>query len=307
MAKIILDAGHGGAEPGAIFEGRNEKDDNLRLALAVGDLLKKNGVDVAFTRTDDVYDTPFQKAQIANREGGDFLISFHRNSSPEPNQYSGVESLVYNMSGTKVDMAQNINSALEQAGFRNLGVKERPNLVILRRSRMPAVLVETGFLNTASDNALFDENFEEIAQAIADGILQTLRENGQLAQAVVSQNSPSAEALSNASQQSPAPVGIGEMRELELTQERRQPLGPSSTPETAPQKERFYRVQAGAFRNRPYAEDLLYQLQQQNFPAFILFEDNLFKVQVGAFRKLDNAVRMEDMLRRYGYSTFITT
>ena len=80
MAKVIIDAGHGGMDPGAIHEGRMEKNDTLNLALAVRDILKKNGVDVVYTRTDDVYDTPFEKAQIANRDGGDFLISIHRNS-----------------------------------------------------------------------------------------------------------------------------------------------------------------------------------------------------------------------------------
>ena len=51
MAKIAIDAGHGGSDPGAVFEGRQEKDDNLRLALAVGDILKQNGQEVFFTRT----------------------------------------------------------------------------------------------------------------------------------------------------------------------------------------------------------------------------------------------------------------
>ena len=103
MAKVIIDAGHGGKEPGAIYGDRKEKDDTLRLALAVGEILKQNGVDVAFTRTEDVYNSPFEKAQTANREGGDFLISIHRNASPEPNQYSGVESLVFDRSGKKVE------------------------------------------------------------------------------------------------------------------------------------------------------------------------------------------------------------
>lgn len=253
MAKVILDAGHGGPEPGAVYEGRNEKDDTLRLALAVGEILERNGVDVAFTRTEDVYDTPFEKAQIANREGGDFLISIHRNSSPEANQYSGVETLVYDKSGKKVELAENINEALSQVGFRNLGVKERPGLVVLRRSQMPAVLVEAGFLNTDADNELFDEQFDAVARAIADGVLKTL--------------------------------GVGNIGA----------------------QERYYRVQTGAFRRREYAEDLLYQLLGQNFPAYILYEDNFYKVQVGAFRQLDNAVRMEEALRRKGYSTFLTT
>ena len=251
--KVILDAGHGGPEPGATFEGRQEKDDTLRLVLAVGEILERNGVEVAYTRTEDVYDTPFEKAQIANREGGDFLISFHRNSSPEANEYSGVETLVYDKSGEKLELAENINEELENVGFRNLGVKERPGLVILKRSKMPAVLVEAGFLNTEADNELFDQNFDEISQAIANAVLKTLGQD-----------------------------------ELQV-------------------QERYYRVQTGAFMRKAYAEDLLYQLLGQNYPAYILKDGNFYKVQVGAFRNLDNAVRMEEALRRQGYSTFITT
>lgn len=255
MAKVILDAGHGGSDPGAVYNGRQEKDDVLRLAMAVGEILVENGVEVAYTRTEDVYDKPFEKAQIANREGGDFFVSIHRNSSPEANQYSGVETLVYDKSGQKLELAEAINRELEQVGFRNLGVKERPGLVVLRRTKMPAVLVEAGFLNTDADNARFDEQFGEIAEAIANGILETL--------------------------------GLGSAE------------GSGG--------EKLYRVQTGAFRRREYAEDLLYRLQQQNYPAFILYDDGYYKVQVGAFRQLDNAVRMEKTLRRQGYSTFITT
>ena len=55
MPTVIIDPGHGGMDPGAVYKGRQEKDDNLRLALAVGELLSQNGVDVLYTRTDDVY------------------------------------------------------------------------------------------------------------------------------------------------------------------------------------------------------------------------------------------------------------
>jgi N-acetylmuramoyl-L-alanine amidase len=277
MAKVILDAGHGGPEPGAIYEGRQEKDDNLRLALAVGEILEQNGVEVAYTRTEDVYDTPFEKAQIANREGGDFLISFHRNSSPEANQYSGVETLVYDKSGDKVTLAENINEELEDVGYRNLGVKERPGLVILKRSQMPAVLVETGFLNTEADNALFDEQFDAIAQAIAEAVLDTVGERPDwMMEDEVMQN-----VVGDSDQMmNDAPVQI---------------------------KEKFYRVQTGAFKNRQYAEDMLYQLLKENYPAFLLYEAPYYKVQVGAFRQLDNAVRMEAALRKRGYATFLVS
>lgn len=173
--KIILDPGHGGFDNGASYNGRTEKADNLNLALAVGDLLSDLGYDVEYTRTTDVYDAPIQKARIANESGADYFVSFHRNSSPEPGQYSGVQTLVYNDSGIKADMARNINSSLEELGFRNINVAERPDLVVLRRTSMPALLIEAGFINNEYDNYLFDYNFEQIAEAIANAIDETLR------------------------------------------------------------------------------------------------------------------------------------
>lgn len=174
MPTVILDAGHGGSDFGAVFEGRNEKDDTLALTLAVGDILAANGVNVLFTRTTDIYETPAAKAAEANASGADYFISIHRNSSPIPNQYTGIESLVYNRNSTAADIARNINANLEALGFADQGVNERRNLAVLRRTNMPAVLVEAGFINNVNDNALFDERFDEIAQAIADGILESI-------------------------------------------------------------------------------------------------------------------------------------
>ena len=175
MAKIAIDAGHGGADPGAVYQGRQEKDDNLKLALAVGERLQNSGLDVYYTRTEDIYQTPYQKAMAANESGADFLVSLHRNSSEYPNQYTGVETLIYDKNGEKAEIAEDINEELENIGFRNNGVKIRPGLVILRRSKMPAVLVEVGFLDNPEDNQRFDAHFEHTARAIADGILNTLR------------------------------------------------------------------------------------------------------------------------------------
>ena len=154
---IMLDAGHGGSDPGAVYKGRQEKDDNLALTLAVGKFLENNGIDVLYTRTTDDYLTPFERARLANEAGVDYFISFHRNSSPEANQYQGVEVLVYDKSGIKYQMAQNIVGALGELGFREIGVQERPGLVVLRRTRMPALLIETGFINSDEDNRLYDE------------------------------------------------------------------------------------------------------------------------------------------------------
>lgn len=174
MALVVLDAGHGGENPGAIYNGRQEKDDALALTLAIGRILEANGVDVYYTRETDIFETPLQKAQEANQTGADYFVSIHRNSSPIPNQYTGIETLVYNRYGEAARLAYNINEELEDVGFENQGVNERTNLAVLRRTQMPAVLVEVGFINTDADNALLDARFDDVAQAIADGILTTI-------------------------------------------------------------------------------------------------------------------------------------
>lgn len=168
--RIILDAGHGGRDSGAVYQDRREKDDNLAMTLEVGRRLEEMGFDVVYTRQEDVYQAPFQKATIANELGGDLFVSIHRNSSGMPNQYQGVETLVYSEGGLPEIVADNVNKALEEIGYLNLGIEERPKLVVLNSTEMPAVLIEVGFLNSDADNQLFTEKFEETAQAIATGI-----------------------------------------------------------------------------------------------------------------------------------------
>jgi len=168
--RIILDAGHGGRDSGAVYENRAEKDDNLAMTLEVGRILEEMGFDVVYTRQEDLYQAPFRKATMANEMGGDLFVSIHRNSSGMPNQYQGVETLIYSSGGFPEEVAEDINEELEEVGYINLGVEERPGLIVLNSTQMPAVLVEVGFINSDVDNELFSNRFEETARAIADGI-----------------------------------------------------------------------------------------------------------------------------------------
>ena len=282
---IMLDAGHGGRDPGAVYQGRQEKDDNLSLVLSIGEILQENDVDVEYTRTTDIYQTPYEKAMIANRAEADFFISIHRNSFPTDNQVSGVESLVYDLSGLKYEMGENINAQLETVGFVNLGVKARPNLVVLRRTQMPAVLVEVGFINSNTDNQLLDENFEAVTQAIARGILDTLEDAGLVqAQAEVQNEIPS-DFEPGTSRETQADVETG--------------VDAGNRP--------VYRVQVGAFRNRYYAERLLKELEEQEYPAEIDDTGEFFRVKVGVFSVLNDAVKMEKRLKFAGYSTVVVS
>ncbi len=171
---IVLDAGHGGSDSGAVYNGRQEKDDSLRLTMEVGKILSNNGYNVIYTRTNDEYDTPFEKATIANEENADLFVSIHRNSSPVADMFNGVQTLVYSNNGIRANLARNINQNLVQLGFENQGVVERPNLVVLKRTKMPAVLVEVGFINSSKDNQIFDGQFTNVASAIANGIISTV-------------------------------------------------------------------------------------------------------------------------------------
>lgn len=174
--KVTVDAGHGGFDNGATFGERKEKDDNLRLALLIGQILSDNGIDVNYTRTIDVYQRPARKAEIANLNGSDFFVSVHRNSSDYPNQYEGIQTLIYNKGDIKELFANNINHELADIGYNVLGAEERPNLVVLNQTQMPSVLVEAGFINSDNDNRLFDEKFYETGNAIARGIIRTIQE-----------------------------------------------------------------------------------------------------------------------------------
>ena len=332
---IMLDSGHGGRDPGAVYNGRQEKDDALRLALAIGEILQDRGVDVLYTRTEDVYESPFEKAMEANTADADFFLSIHRNSYPTDNTVSGVESLIYDKSGIKFEMAENINEQLEAVGFVNLGVKERPNLVVLKRTRMPAVLVEVGFINSDTDNQLFDENFQDIVEAIAAGIVDTLGLDPVENAAEVFSETPAPIEYSTenstgnsievpvedsvevsakvpvsvpieVSANNPAwdsdniPVNHSDSASLTTSEPARK-----STSSQTDASLYHYHVQVGAFRMELYANRLLEELMEQNFPAFLVHTGNIYRVYVGAFSSLSEAIKMERLLKRAGYPTVI--
>lgn len=328
--RIALDAGHGGSDPGAVYKDRQEKDDTLDLTLAVGDILKKNGIDVYYTRTTDEYETPFKKATDANNSGADLFVSIHRNSSENPNQYSGVETLVYSDTGLKAEVARNINNQLEDAGFKNLGVDERKNLVVLKRTKMPAVLVEVGFINNDKDNYLFDEEFDSIAQAIADGILESIpsgrpgnttsnksnrTDNNNNSNNNSNNNNSSNSQMNNSGRTASAPIDStamvnsippdNEVFSVPVSSSNIMPQCPCDNNDYDTENEALYRVQVGAYRNKDNADRMLNSLLMDGFPAFIIYEDGYYKVQVGAYRILLNAIKMEQRLRRFRYSTYI--
>ena len=269
--KIMIDAGHGGYDNGATYEGRLEKNDNLELALAVGEILQAQGYDVEYTRTEDVYDSPVQKARMGNASGADFFVSIHRNSSATPNQYNGVQTLIYDNSGIKAAMAENINKELEKVGYRNINVAERPDLAVLRRTKMPAVLVEAGFINSDIDNNLWDTKFSETAEAIAAGIDETIRSAGLAAadeSMVYEENSENAD--------------NGAMSEKS-----------------------GYQILVGIYRTFGAASYQMNRFINDGYMADIYEDAGLFQVRIGMYENIDDALIAQRELRDKGYDTLI--
>ena len=254
---VILDAGHGGEDFGATYNGRKEKDDVLRLVKRVGEILEENCVNVEYTRTTDIYNTPFEKAQIGNNSGADFFVSIHRNAYFTPNTTKGVETLVFNDEGIKARMARNINRRLAEVGFINRGVVNRPNLVVLKRTKMPAILVEAGFIDSDDDNELFDENFEEIANAIAQGIIETIgggcNTNGN----------------NNGNKSKLYRVQVGAYRERENADDLLMDLRREGFPAFIILENGVYKVQAGAFAVLDNAVKMEERLRNTGYDTFI--------------------------------------
>lgn len=176
---VCLDAGHGGTDAGAVNGDRLEKNDNLRMALAVRDKLESAGSErltVLLTRADDAALELQQRVDLANENGATLFVSLHRNSGGG----KGVEVWTSSLKEkAECRLAQYIMDALEQAGVQKVrGVKHGTagnpavSYTVVGRTEMPACLVELGFIDNDEDNALLDSHWDAYAQAIADGILR---------------------------------------------------------------------------------------------------------------------------------------
>ena len=142
---IVIDPGHGGKDPGAVYAGYKEKDIVLPIALYLGGFLS-NMVNCIYTRTADVYVPLRNRVFIANSVKADMFISVHVNASPKHNA-KGEEIWIYPGSTKSAKLADNIATYIDEivpGKFR--GIKEG-NFYVLRKTKMPAVLIEVGFLD----------------------------------------------------------------------------------------------------------------------------------------------------------------
>jgi N-acetylmuramoyl-L-alanine amidase len=221
---VIIDAGHGGKDPGA--HGAYSKEKNVALAIAkkLRDLIndEMSGIKVVMTRSTDVFIELHKRTDIANSNNGNLFISIHCNSSPQrrgtergslllvygfhrseeqrealrenasiyiekdyKDKYNGygsdavVNTIVLNAFQQKyrkqsIQFGELVNHEFKKTdGRHSLGVKEQ-GVLVLAQSGMPAVLVETGFINNPSDEEYLNSN--EGQNAIARSILRALKQ-----------------------------------------------------------------------------------------------------------------------------------
>lgn len=174
MPKVILDAGHGGSDVGEYYERRSEKNDNLRLALQVGQLLQQMGIEVGYTRTADVYLPMLERVAIANTQGGDLLVSIHRLSGTNYSDIPGLDFYVGEDDELAELAANNIGQELKESGYQYYGIITRTDIPLIKDVNMPAVMAGIGYIRTEQENLNFDEHFADIAEEIAEGIYKTL-------------------------------------------------------------------------------------------------------------------------------------
>ena len=155
--KIFIDAGHGGPDPGAVGNGVTEQAVNLKVAKELAQLLYEGGYEVMqyrTTRDENVLSNKnadlSNRANMANNWGADYFVSIHTNSSVNP-AANGFEAYVYRLGGAAEALAQSIVSqVVAQLGSKDNGVRQA-NFAVLRRTRMPATLLELGYLTNPTE------------------------------------------------------------------------------------------------------------------------------------------------------------
>ncbi|MCM8796509.1 MAG: N-acetylmuramoyl-L-alanine amidase [Candidatus Omnitrophica bacterium] len=214
IKKVVIDAGHGGKDAGAIGRtGLREKDVNLDIAKRLARLLREKGIEVVMTRISDIYVSLEKRVAIANNSGADIFISIHSNAN-RVRSLSGFE--VYYVSSTvsdsrraisaatnvplrlasasfasnsfdlkailwdmiytanraeSIELARSICRKMDRNGVKVLGVKAA-RFEVLRGARMPAVLIEVGFVSNLSEERMLRNSYfrERISETIVAGI-----------------------------------------------------------------------------------------------------------------------------------------
>ena len=178
---VIIDAGHGGFDPGAIgLSGTKEKNINLAVSRRLADYLRQSGATVIETRTEDkaLADTKkadmAERVQIANNNEADVFISIQANYLPQ-HQYSGAQTFYHKNSTEGKALAETIQQAIiDNVGNTDRKAMSIDNIYVVKSLEIPSIIAEVGFLsNDEEEQLLNDEEYQnKMAYAIYVGIIE---------------------------------------------------------------------------------------------------------------------------------------
>ncbi|SEH83313.1 N-acetylmuramoyl-L-alanine amidase [Halobacillus karajensis] len=317
MKTVVIDAGHGGSDSGATYQGYQEKTFNLSIALNVQRFLTQNyQVNILMTRTNDVTLSLNARTRLANRENADFFLSIHNNAAGG----SGFETYIYN--GALNPNTRTYQNIIHNSTYRAIGGKynvrdrgkKRANLYVTRETDMSALLIEVLFIDNPGDLALLRNStfINDVSRGIAEGVADSLD-------------------LPRKPQPSPPPsegdalyrVIAGSFRNRKNAEDRIESLARQGFPgfvvPTTISGTQYYRVQTGAFAKEENAKEQVEQLKRIGITnAFIVRgedsspqpepenpEDGLFRVIAGSFRNRENAEQRIKDLSKEGIDGFI--
>lgn len=275
---VIIDAGHGGHDPGNLNSTaglKKEKDINLMIAKKLGEYLKEylpNQVEIIYTRTKDVFIPLEDRVSVANSKKADYFLSIHCNANSKK-QIAGTETHV-NTRESKVSLAlarEIQNQFSNRAGRQSRGVKFKPDrgfdLVVLKGSSMPAVLVECGFMTNKTEEAYL--NSDRGQSLIASAIFRAFRDYIKKRHGIIQQDHPEASPVKKGPQykiqvlasNTPYALDIPDFKKVGLPIEEIKMEGNTFK----------YKYYAGSYESKKEAKKALKQVQESPFKdAFIV-------------------------------------
>ena len=185
--RVCIDPGHGGSDPGAVDGIDREQDDEIYednlyteesdIVVQISKLLKdklRKSITVIMTRGEDVFIPLWKRADLANNAAVDIFVSIHANAASNSGAH-GIETLHYPGSKKGKELAGVIqNKLINKTNATNRGLKPRDDLWVLKKTDMPAVLVETGFITNPKEEHLLNSPSYQylLAECIAEGIFE---------------------------------------------------------------------------------------------------------------------------------------
>ncbi len=176
VKRVVIDAGHGGTDCGAIRNGINEKDITLDVSKRVEALLKKQGYQVTMTRTNDIYVSLADRVSISETNAPDIFVSIHVNSSTKP-EITGIETHYYHQES--LNLAQTVHSSLASKIQSNNRGLFKSKFYVINHTTAPAILIEIGFISNDNERAqlVSEKRKQDTAKAIVEGINNYFKQN----------------------------------------------------------------------------------------------------------------------------------